>query len=283
MRLRFNPYVAGAPVFDRRLFVGREQLALSVIGWIGSHSVRLIGERRIGKTTFLHYLRGVLSEASSGELACFPVFVDLESVTPTGLFPAFMEEVLEVASPAPRTRAELRFRVGDERYEPRDFRHDLGRVIEGLRERMHRPVRLVLLIDEVDAVRDEPERVAPPWLESLLDAGSREFRVVAAGVGSGAPAVSSAILVELELRPLTPEEARELVSRPVARFFRYEPRAVERILELSGLRPYPIQGLCLHAVNRMLDEGRTTVRLADVEAVAERWNRSSESQFSYNC
>jgi hypothetical protein len=57
-----------------------------------------------------------------------------------------------------------------------------------------------------------------------------------------------------------------LVKRPVAGVFRYEALAVERILELSSLRPYLIQRLCLHAVNRMLDDGRTTVRLADVGA-----------------
>jgi hypothetical protein len=57
-----------------------------------------------------------------------------------------------------------------------------------------------------------------------------------------------------------------LVERPVAGVFRYEPSAVEPILTLACGRPYLIQRLCLHAVNRMLDEGRTTIRLADVDA-----------------
>ena len=40
---------------------------------------------------------------------------------------------------------------------------------------------------------------------------------------------------------------------------------MERILEASALKPYLIQKLCIHAVNHMLEEGRTTIRVADVE------------------
>ena len=42
--------------------------------------------------------------------------------------------------------------------------------------------------------------------------------------------------------------------------------AVERILELSRLRPYLVQKHCVHAVNSMLEAGRSTIRLEDVEA-----------------
>jgi hypothetical protein len=41
---------------------------------------------------------------------------------------------------------------------------------------------------------------------------------------------------------------------------------VEKILELSGQKPYLVQKLCIHAVNHMLEEGRTTIRVSDVEA-----------------
>jgi len=41
------------------------------------------------------------------------------------------------------------------------------------------------------------------------------------------------------------------------------------VLELSQLRPYLVQKLCVHALNRMLEQGRSSVRLEDVDAAAE--------------
>jgi hypothetical protein len=38
-------------------------------------------------------------------------------------------------------------------------------------------------------------------------------------------------------------------------------------VEIACGRPYLIQWLCLHAVDRMLDERRTTIRLEDVDLV----------------
>ncbi len=56
------------------------------------------------------------------------------------------------------------------------------------------------------------------------------------------------------------------MREPVAGFFQWQPEAVERVLELSQLRPYLVQKLCVHAVNRMLEHGRGTIKLEDVEA-----------------
>jgi len=93
---------------------------------------------------------------------------------------------------------------------------------------------------------------------------------VVAGVGRSASGPGEVrgdgALDELALEPFTEEEA--LVRKPVAGVFSYERAAVDRILQRNRLRPYPIQRLCLHAVNRMLDEGRTTVRMGDVEAAS---------------
>lgn len=263
-RRRFNPYIAGTPVFDRHLFFGRQQLALSTVRRLGSHSVTLTGERRIGKTSFLHHLQGVLAADRGRERRFFPVFVDLEAVAAPGFFHAVMDETIEALALSPRTRSALRFSGEHNGYQADDFGHDLRRVLEELRQRTRVPVRLVLLIDEVDALREHSEQARDHWLGSLLESCPRELRLVLAGVGRGVHAA----LDELELEPLTPQEAEALVTRPVAGVFRYEAPAGERILQLSSLRPYLIQRLCLHAVNRLLDDGRTTVRLADVEASA---------------
>ena len=237
-------------------------MPLSTLRLLGSHSVTLTGERRIGKTSFLHHLQSVLAADKGKQRRFFPVFVDLEAVAAPGFFHAVMDETIEALALSPRTLATLRFSREHNGYQAEDFGLDLRRVVEELRQRTRDEVSLVLLIDEVDALREHPEQTGDPWLGSLLESCPQEVRFVLAGVGRG----MHAALDELELEPFTPEEAEALVKRPVAGVFRYEAQAVERILELSSLRPYLIQKLCLHAVNRMLDDGRTTVRLADVQA-----------------
>jgi hypothetical protein len=69
----------------------------------------------------------------------------------------------------------------------------------------------------------------------------------------------------LELPPLAPRDAEALVREPVAGVYTYVNPAVERILDASRLRPFAIQKLCRRAVDRMLDDARSTVLLSDVE------------------
>jgi hypothetical protein len=77
---------------------------------------------------------------------------------------------------------------------------------------------------------------------------------------------------QIELAAFTREEAEELIRRPVEEVFRWRPEAVEKILEASALKPYVIQKYCIHSVNRMLEQGRTTITAEDVEAVRENVN-----------
>lgn len=264
---RFNPYIAGAPVFERNLFFGREALVRRAREIVRTRSLRITGERRIGKTSFLHHLRRALTTGANGEGRWQAVLVDLETVSGGGLLRGLMDEAVEGIAAGPRTRAALRVAAQHGDYGADDLRHDVGRLLEDLRARGPRPARLVWMIDEVDALRRWPDGIGDEWLAPLLTAFPHELRIVLAGVraralgGEGAPAFA-----DLELEPLTCEDARQLVERPVFGVFRYEAAAVDRILELSALRPHALQRLCLHSVNRMLDEGRTTIRVADVPA-----------------
>jgi len=74
---------------------------------------------------------------------------------------------------------------------------------------------------------------------------------------------------EIELTAFTREEAEALIREPVEGVFRYEATAVAAILDGSDLKPYIVQKFCIHAVNRMLEAGRTTVTAADVDAVRD--------------
>jgi hypothetical protein len=79
-RRRFNPYIAGAPVLDHDMFYGREKLTARMLSTLHRNSLMITGERRIGKTTFLHHLKRVLADDDGGEWRFFPVFVDLQGV-----------------------------------------------------------------------------------------------------------------------------------------------------------------------------------------------------------
>jgi len=268
LRRRFNPYVVGTPVFDRSLLFGREKLTAWILALLASRSVRLTGERRIGKTSFLHHLRKAL--VSREARGFFPVFVDLEGVTALRLSRVLMEETVEALALQPR-RLGLRVDGRHGGYDARDLVHDVKRVVRDLCERTGAEARLVFLVDEVEAVLPDPESDGA-WLDTLLEECSQELRVVLAGAGGSRPVASRRErrrLEDLVLQPLQADDARALVTRPVAGRFRYEARAVDRIVQLAQGRPYLLQKLCLNALNRMLDEGRTTVALADVEAVAD--------------
>jgi hypothetical protein len=264
-RRRFNPYVVGAPVFDPLLLFGREPLIRHALRLLDTGSLWLTGERRIGKTSFLHGLRRALSRYDGGgRPRSHPVFVDFEAVTAPDLFHALMDETVEALAPEPRVLDGLRFRLAGDPYSSADFRLDLLALLEDLRARTRLPARLVLLIDEVDALRAEPGRGGDRGLVELIQCRPPEVRLVLAGVPPHTAGPGRAALEGLEIGPLTPEAARALVRGPVAGVYRYEAEAVERILGLSDLRPSVIQRLCLDAVDRMLDDRRTTVRPSDV-------------------
>jgi hypothetical protein len=270
-RRRFNPYIAGAPVLDDHMFYGREKLTARMLSTLHRNSLMITGERRIGKTTFLHHLMRVLAEDEAGDWRFFPVFVDLQGVPEQSFFHALMAEVVDALALAPGTRSALRFTPEPEGYDARDFGHDLQQVIAELKTRTDRKVRLALLIDEVDVLNEYSESVNQRLRGIFMKSFSENLVAVMSGVGIRRRWKSEVspwynFFDEIELTPFTREEAEALIKEPVKGFFRFRTEAVERILELSRLRPYQIQKFCAHAVNRMLEEGRGTIRIEDVEA-----------------
>jgi tetratricopeptide (TPR) repeat protein/Cdc6-like AAA superfamily ATPase len=271
LRRRFNPYIAGAPVLDDDMFYGRAQLTQRMLGMLHRNSLMITGERRIGKTTFLHHLRRVLEEDEGTEWRFFPVIVDLQGVPEDAFFHAIMSEVVDTLSLAPATRAALRFAPEPDGYDARDFSHDLQQVLAELRERTPRKVKLALLIDEVDVLNEYSETVNQRLRGIFMKSFSENLVAVMSGVAIRRRWKSEVspwynFFDEIELQPFTREEAEALIREPVKGIFRFAPEAVERILELSRLRPYLVQKLCVHAMNRMLEAGRSTVRREDVEA-----------------
>jgi hypothetical protein len=185
-------------------------------------------------------------------------------------FYALMAEVADTIDLSAETRGALRLRPESAGYEARDFSHDLKRVIEELKTRTRRRVKLALLLDEVDVLNEYSESVNQRLRGIFMKSFSENLVAVMSGVGIRRRWKSEVspwynFFDEIELAPFSREEAEALVREPVAGVFRWKPEAVERILELSRLRPYLVQKYCVHSLNHMLEEGRSTVRLADVE------------------
>jgi AAA+ ATPase superfamily predicted ATPase len=270
LRRRFNPYIAGAPVLDDDMIFGREKLLQRILNVLHHNSLMITGERRIGKTTFLYHLKRHLETEDTGDYRFFPVFTDLQGVPETGLFHALMSDIVEQLKPTEGALDSLRFHTDAPSYEGRDFSHDLQRIIEDLKERSSRNIRLALLIDEVDVLNEYSERVNQRLRAIFMKTFAESLVAVMSGVGIKRAWKSEVspwynFFDEIEISVFAREEAEALIREPVSGIFRYAPEAVERILDLSRLKPYLIQKLCVHAVNCMIEDGRTTVTLRDVE------------------
>jgi tetratricopeptide (TPR) repeat protein len=274
LRNRFNPYIAGAPVLSDEMFFGRSKLLARILNVIHHNSLVITGERRIGKTTFLYHLKRVLEKDEGSEYKFFPVFTDLQGVPESSFFHTVMADVSEGLALSPDTRAALRFRPEQEDYDGRDFSHDLQRVIEELKARTVKRVKLALLIDEVDALNSYSERVNQRLRSIFMKTFSEHLVAIMSGVGIRRVWNSEVspwynFFDEVELAAFSREEAEALIRTPVEGFFQYQAEAVEAILEHSELKPYLIQKFCIHAVNRMLEAGRTVIQATDVHAVRD--------------
>jgi hypothetical protein len=275
LRRRFNPYIAGAPVLDDDMFFGRRKLLARIMNVLHHNSLMITGERRIGKTTFLYHLKKQLEADQAGDYRFFPVFIDLQGVSEDDFFHSLMADTVEALLPSAATQELLRFKAEEgQAYDGRDFSHDLQRVVEELKTRTPRLVKLVLLIDEVDVLNEFSERVNQRLRSIFMKTFSEHLVAVMSGVGikriwtsEGSPWYN--FFDEVELSAFSREEAEALIREPVNGVFRFQPEAAERILELSTLKPYLVQKFCIHSVNRMLEEGRTTITAEDVQAVRD--------------
>ncbi len=272
VRRRFNPYIAGAPVMDAHLFFGREKVMARMMNVLHHNSLVITGERRIGKTTFLYHLKRALEADADTDYRFFPVFTDLQGVPESSFFHTVMSDVLDQLEIDEASKAALRFGAGNDDFDGRDFNHDVRLVIESLKTRTPGHVKLALLIDEVDALNEYSERTNQRLRSIFMKTFSEHLVAIMSGVGikrtwksEGSPWYN--FFDEIVLPPFGREEAEALIRTPVEGIFRYEPDAVDTIIERSEGKPYLIQKFCIHAVNRIIEEHRTVVRVEDIDEI----------------
>jgi tetratricopeptide (TPR) repeat protein len=269
---RFNPYVAGAPVLQDYLFFGREQLLKSILQSIHNNSIMLFGERRIGKTSLQHHLKKRLAGLDDPEYSFYSVYIDLQGIPQERFFATLRDEIFRELTPLLGSSLDSAAPPDGSAYDYRDLVDDIRRVLKMLETKSNKKVKLVLQMDEVDQLNSYDPRVNQRLRSLFMRNFSENLASVVSGVaiqkqwdGEGSPWYN--FFEEIEVKPLSREDAERLIVRPVEGRFRFEKGAAERIIEVTGCKPYLIQKMCIALINNMHAEGRRTVTLAEVEAI----------------
>jgi tetratricopeptide (TPR) repeat protein len=273
-RRRFNPYIAGGPVFAEELFYGREPLIQRILQTIHTNSLMLHGERRIGKTSLLHQLRRRLETLDDPEYRFHAAYIDLQGTPEQKLFATLADQIFDALGGVVGAQAREPALARPAGYDHHDLVRELYGLLDLLQQRSRERVRLVLLIDEVDELNRYDPRVNQKLRSVFMKRFAESVVAVVAGVRirkeweeEGSPWYN--FFEEIEVEAIAPEAARELVLRPLRGVFRVERGVAERIAASSQGRPYLIQRRCRDLVSRLHEEGRQTITLADVIA-AER-------------
>lgn len=268
---RFNPYVAGSPVIDENMFFGRRELVDRILQTIHNNSLLIYGERRIGKTSIQHQLRKRLQDLDDPEYDFHPVYIDLQGTPENQFFRTIAQDISEQLKPLLEGLSLGEASSGEYTY--RDFIAELRAALRVLQSRTTKKVRLVLLIDEVDELNDYDPRINQKLRSLFMKNFAENMVALVSGVEikkhwerEGSPWYN--FFEEIEVTPLDPREARELIERPIRGMFRLESGVVEKIMSLTAGKPYLIQKLCISLVTRLHEQHRRKITVADVEAVA---------------
>jgi hypothetical protein len=269
---KFNPYIAGGPIFDEQLFFGREPLIQKILQTVHNNSLLLHGERRIGKTSLLHQLQKRLEALDDPTFEFHPVYIDLQGTPEDKFFATLADQIAEVVQVGEAAREPAVARAS---YSHHDLVRELHGVIKHLKERGSKQVKLVLLIDEMDELNEYDPRVSQSLRSLFMKRFAENLAAVVAGVRirkewekESSPWYN--FFEEIEVDAIAPAEARRLVTEPLRGTFRFAAGAAERIVAASGGKPFQIQRRCLALVQRLHEEGRRTITLEDVEALKDQ-------------
>jgi tetratricopeptide (TPR) repeat protein len=268
---RFNPYVAGAPVLEDDMFFGRRELVNRILQTIHNNSLLIYGERRIGKTSIQHQIKKRLKELDDPNYEFYPVYVDLQGTPETHFFQTIAEDIFQELAPVLDGLEPAQDFSRDYAY--RDFVRDVRAVLRTLDRRTSKKVKLVLLIDEVDELNDYDPRINQKLRSLFMKSFAESLVAVVSGVEikkqwerEGSPWYN--FFEEIEVKPFGPQEARDLIELPISRIFKLDSGVVEKIISLTGGKPYLIQKLCIALVTRIHEQRRRRITLSDVDAVA---------------
>jgi tetratricopeptide (TPR) repeat protein len=265
-----NPYIIGRPIYEPELFFGREDLFNFIHDNLNKRAqvILLHGQRRIGKSSVLSQIPNFITL----EQFLF-VPLSLEGKSQKSLSEVLHElgrdiidylelSQLQVVLPSKRDLAE------DAQIFFNNFLPQIYQVIDGK--------NLVLLLDEFDVLGDSNEDSAVshffPCLQSIVYWHKELFIIPVVGRQlDDMPNLLSLFrqAPHREIGLLDRHSAERLIVKPAEGILRYEPDAIDAILELSAGHPYFTQVICFALFSQARDEQRWQVNRQDVENIVE--------------
>lgn len=280
---RGNPYLNRVMIPHPDMFIGRHTLVRRILGRLSGsrpQSISLVGERRIGKSSLLNYLRSprARAEALESPESCLFVFIDFQQVRALG-----PERLISILITELRRQTKMQIE-GEEDY---DCMRLVAEVVA------ERGFRLVFLFDEFEVIT-RTQKIGPElysFLRSLANAYSVSFICVsgrnlkdlcATRAISDSPFFN--IFSIIHVGALNHTDAKSLVFEPsAARGIPLAP-LVELILTMGGYYPFFLQIACSAWFEFLEWEGGTAEEFAAMNiptAVLEVFREEAIPHFEF--
>jgi tetratricopeptide (TPR) repeat protein len=280
MAEKINPYIAGAPVVEARMFFGREDtfswMTRSLAGKYVDHILVIHGQRRVGKTSVLKHLSRYLPEQY------IPIFIDLQGRVSTTLDRFLWWLAREISRGLKEHEIELP-RPDREAF-TQDADYFETRFLPLLEEKLG-DKRLLLTFDEFDTLSSTAaqEGLALPFLAILKRLMEHEKLNFIFSIGSSGrklenmQATYTAFFKQAlykKISFLDWDDAHDLIVKPVAGVLSYEEEAIEYIYQLTSGHPYFIQLVCheLFSTSQKTEDWNVTKETVEevLDSVVER-------------
>ena len=241
MEQRINPYVAGAPVTDQRMFFGREDvfswIEQNIGGQFSDNMLVIHGQRRVGKTSVLKQLGNHLPESY------IPVFFDFQGRTNTTINKFLYRLAREITRTIEREHGLDCPRVNKEGFD-NDPEYFAGEYLTEIKKVLG-DKNLVLVFDEFDTLEERTARdmlgqYLVPYFSRMMHGADRLNFIFS--IGSSGHKLEDMraeytdffrLALYKRISFLDAENAKRLIAEPVAGVMEYSPEAIDRIVEFD--------------------------------------------------
>jgi GTPase SAR1 family protein len=283
-----NPYVVGTPVQNEKLFFGRKKVfdfAVDNLSAGEQNNVLIFfGQRRIGKSSLLYRLKNSTLKADY-----LFVYIDCQGFADSDTGKTLYRICESIHAAASENNIYLEA-PNLERFKDNTF-IELDAYLDRAEKALELKT-LVLMLDEYEFLEYKVKdgSLTPAIfdkLRNIMQHRNKKMTFIFVGTHRLQELTSTYwsflfnTALYYEIGSLGEPEARALITEPVKGYLRYDELAVDKILRVTGMHPYFIQGTCRAIVNYCNRRKKNYVTLTDVNEVMREAVESSTAHVKY--